>query len=105
MSGLIAHLLRPDALAHDEGGRTRTSSGARRGRSRSSSSSAPEGPSARREAARGGALLDRDAPVDAVLLGRIVARRPVVRAAVVPDDDVARAPPVAVLALGLDHVA
>src|SRR2546427_432320 len=46
---------------------------------------------------RGGALLDRDAPVDAVFLGWIVARRLVVRAAVVPDDDVALAPLVAVL--------
>src|SRR5438477_441633 len=50
-------------------------------------------------------LLDRDAPVDAVFLGWIVARRLVVRAAVVPDDDVALAPLVAVLAAGLDHVA
>src|SRR5204862_1824968 len=48
-------------------------------------------------------LLDRDAPVDAVFLGWIVARRLVVRAAVVPDDDVALAPAVAVLALRLDH--
>src|SRR3989475_11331026 len=54
---------------------------------------------------RGGALLDRDAPVDAVFLGWIVARRLVVRAAVVPDDDVALAPLVAVLAARLDHVA
>jgi len=49
---------------------------------------------------RGGALLDRDAPVDAVFLGRVVARRLVIRAAVVPDDDVALAPLVAVLAAG-----
>src|SRR2546427_10331561 len=53
---------------------------------------------------RGGALLDRDAPVDAVFLGWIVARRLVVRAAVVPDDDVALAPLVAVLARGPGHV-
>src|ERR1700693_176599 len=55
--------------------------------------------------ARGGVLLDRDAPMDAVFLGRVVARRPVVRAAVVPDDDVALAPSVAVLGAGLDHAA
>src|SRR2546428_9657806 len=48
-------------------------------------------------------LLDRDAPVDAVFLGWIVARRLVVRAAVVPDDDVALAPAVAVLPVGMDH--
>src|SRR2546426_4808765 len=54
---------------------------------------------------RGGALLDRDAPVDAVFLGRVVARRLVIRAAVVPDDDIALAPLVAVLTAGLDHVA
>src|ERR1700730_3136208 len=53
---------------------------------------------------RGGALLDRDAPVDAVFLGRVIARRLVIRAAVVPDDDVALAPLVAILAPGLDHV-
>src|ERR1700694_4867850 len=52
---------------------------------------------------RGGALLDRDAPVDAVFLGWIIARRLVIRAAVVPDDDVALAPAVAVLPLRLDH--
>src|SRR5205814_8687186 len=49
------------------------------------------------------ALLDRHAPVDAVFFGRVVGRRLVVRTAVVPDDDVALAPPVTVLALGLDH--
>src|SRR5207237_7932805 len=48
-------------------------------------------------------LLDRDAPVDAVFLRWIIARRLVIRAAVVPDDDVALAPAVAVLALRLDH--
>src|SRR5204862_4584000 len=52
---------------------------------------------------RGGALLDRDAPVDAVFLGWIVARRLVVRAAIVPDDDVAFAPAVTVLPVGSDH--
>src|SRR5256712_6976305 len=41
------------------------------------------------------ALLDRDAPVDTFLLGRVVARGFVVRAAVIPDDDVAFAPLVA----------
>src|SRR6266571_3913639 len=53
--------------------------------------------------ARAGALLDRDAPVDAVFLGRIVARSLVVRAAVVPDHDVALSPRVAVGGLGPDH--
>src|SRR5258705_1202743 len=48
-------------------------------------------------------LFDRHAPVDAVFLGRIVAGRLVVGAAIVPDDDVSLAPAVAVLALGLDH--
>src|SRR2546426_375472 len=51
------------------------------------------------------ALLDRHAPVDAVFLGRIVARRLVIGAAVVPDDDVTLAPFVAVATVGLDHVA
>ena len=41
------------------------------------------------------ALLDRHAPVDAVLFRRVIARRLVVRAAVVPDHDVAHAPLVA----------
>src|SRR5713101_5609016 len=53
--------------------------------------------------ARGGALLDRDAPVDAVFFRRVVARRPVVRAAVVPDDNVALAPGMAVFGPGLNH--
>src|SRR5207249_11941454 len=65
------------------------------------------GPSWRRAAEKVGrhrdALLDRDPPVDAVLFRRVIARRPVVRAAVVPDDDVALAPLVAVLGVGLDH--
>src|SRR5947207_15170529 len=52
---------------------------------------------------RGGALLDRHAPVDALFLGWIVARRLVIRAAVVPDDDVALPPAVTVFALRLDH--
>src|SRR5262249_16616109 len=51
------------------------------------------------------ALLDRHAPVYAVFVRRIVACRLVVRAAVVPDDDVALAPFVGVRGLGLDHVA
>src|SRR5262249_56719093 len=38
-----------------------------------------------------------------VFLGRVVPRRLVVRAAVVPDHDIAAAPAVAVLTLGLDH--
>src|SRR5579863_3792728 len=59
----------------------------------------------RRRAGGRGEFLDRHPPVDAVLLGRVVARRLVVGAAVVPDDDVALPPLVAVLPLGLDHVA
>src|SRR5262249_59102098 len=51
------------------------------------------------------ALLDRHAPVDAVLLGGIGARGLVIRAAVVPDHDVALTPLMAVLPRGLDHVA
>src|SRR5437867_6435598 len=43
--------------------------------------------------------------MDAVFLGWVVTGCTVVRAAVVPDDDVARAPPVAVLAVWLDHAA
>src|SRR5690348_9326992 len=42
--------------------------------------------------------------MDPIFRGRVVARRLVIRAAIVPDDDVALAPPVAVLAVGLDHV-
>src|SRR5437763_13612467 len=53
---------------------------------------------------RGGMLVDRDAPVDSIFFGRVVAGGLVVRAPVVPDDDVALAPSVTVLALGLDHV-
>src|SRR5262245_61507649 len=49
------------------------------------------------------ALFDRHPPVDAVFLGRVIARRLVVRAAVVPDDDVALAPVVPVLRVRLDH--
>src|SRR5512147_2864194 len=56
-----------------------------------------------RERGRPGALLDRHAPVDAVFLRRVVARRPVIGAAVVPDHDVALAPRVAVPGPGLDH--
>src|SRR4029453_7512166 len=48
-------------------------------------------------------LLDRHAPVDAILLGRVITGRLVIGAAIVPDDDVARAPAVAILTLGLDH--
>src|SRR6185369_11513441 len=48
-------------------------------------------------------LFDRHAPVDAILLGRVITSRLVIRAAIVPDDDVARAPAVAILTLGLDH--
>ena len=51
------------------------------------------------------ALLDRHAPVDAVLVRRIVPRRTMIRAAVVPDHDVADPPLVAVFAVRLDHVA
>src|SRR5262249_49221950 len=48
-------------------------------------------------------LVNRYAPVDAVLLGRVIASGEVVGAPVVPDDDVASAPRVAVLAIRLDH--
>ena len=41
--------------------------------------------------------------MDAVLLGRVVAGRPVIGAAVVPDHDVALFPFVMVLGVGLDH--
>src|SRR5262245_38951636 len=50
-------------------------------------------------------VFDRHAPVDTVLFGWVVARRLVIAAAVVPDDDVARVPLVAIRAVGLDHVA
>ena len=42
--------------------------------------------------------------MDAVFLGRVVAGGFVIRAAVVPDDDVPLAPFVAVFRIGLDHV-
>src|SRR3954466_15090377 len=45
-------------------------------------------------------IVDRDAPVDAVFLGRVVAGRLVVRAAIVPDHDVGPAPPAGGLAAG-----
>src|SRR5262245_43683660 len=51
------------------------------------------------------ALLDRHAPVDAVFLRWIVPGGAMVRAPVVPDDDVALLPLVPVFAAGLDHVA
>ncbi len=41
--------------------------------------------------------------MDPVFLRRVVARRLVIGAAIVPDDDVALAPPVSILTLGLDH--
>src|SRR5437762_9491517 len=50
-------------------------------------------------------IVDRDPPVYAVLLWRVVAGGFVIRASVVPDDDVALAPFVAVFGIGLDHVA
>src|SRR5262245_22803810 len=51
----------------------------------------------------GSALLDGDAPVNAVFLGRIVPGRPVIGAPVVPDDDIALAPRMPVLRAGLNH--
>src|ERR1700731_3993561 len=48
-------------------------------------------------------IVDRDAPVDAVFLGRIVTGGAVIGAAVVPDDDVALFPFVVVLGVGRDH--
>src|SRR5436853_593007 len=48
-------------------------------------------------------IVDRDPPVDAVLIGRVVAGRPVVGAAVVPDDDVALLPFVMVFGVGSNH--
>src|SRR5262245_18676503 len=49
-------------------------------------------------------LPDRYAPMDAVFLGRVVAGCLVVRAAVVPDHDIALAPFVRVVGPGLHHV-
>jgi hypothetical protein len=46
-------------------------------------------------------IVDRDAPVDAVLLGRVVAGGAVIRAAIVPDHDVALFPDVMVLGVGV----
>src|SRR5262245_66197826 len=51
------------------------------------------------------ALLNGHAPMDAVFFGWIVAGRLVVRATIVPDDDIALAPLVAVRGVRLDHVA
>ena len=48
-------------------------------------------------------ILDRNAPVDALFFRRVIARRIVVRAAIVPDDDIASAPLVAVLVGRLRH--
>ena len=45
---------------------------------------------------RSRAFLDRDAPVDTIFLGRVVARRLMIRAAIVPDDDISLAPLVAI---------
>ena len=42
--------------------------------------------------------------MDAIFLGRVVARRLVIRAAIVPDDDISLAPLVAILAGRLNHV-
>ena len=50
-------------------------------------------------------FLDRYAPMDAVLVRRVVACRTVIGAAIVPDHDVADAPLVAIFAIRLDHVA
>src|SRR5207253_10260778 len=48
-------------------------------------------------------VIDRDAPMDAVFLGRVVAGRPMIRAAVVPDHDVALMPDVMVFGVGHNH--
>src|SRR5205823_6940972 len=48
-------------------------------------------------------IVDRDPPVDAVLLGRIVAGGAVIGTAIVPDHDVALFPFVMVLGVGCDH--
>src|SRR5271157_162678 len=50
-------------------------------------------------------IVDRNPPMDAVLLRRIVAGRLVIGTPVIPDDDVALAPFVPVFGPGLDHVA
>ncbi|MBV9199071.1 MAG: SDR family oxidoreductase, partial [Alphaproteobacteria bacterium] len=49
-------------------------------------------------------IVDRDPPVDAVFLGRVVAGRPVIGAAVIPDHDIPLAPFMAVFGARLDHV-
>src|SRR5215216_4831982 len=49
-------------------------------------------------------VFDRDAPMYTVFFRRIIARRLVIRATVVPDDDVALAPVVTILTRRLDHV-
>src|SRR5215813_12120723 len=49
-------------------------------------------------------VVDRYPPMDTVFFGRVVARRLVIRAPVVPDDDVALAPFVPVFGIGLNHV-
>src|SRR5258708_27498945 len=48
-------------------------------------------------------IVDRDAPVDAVFLGRVVTGGAVIGAAIVPDHDVALFPFVMVLGIGRDH--
>src|SRR5437667_4004472 len=48
-------------------------------------------------------VIDRDAPMDAIFLGRVVAGRPMIRAAIVPDHDVALAPDMMVFGVGHDH--
>ena len=50
-------------------------------------------------------FLDRHAPVDAILVGRVIAGGAMIGAAIVPDHDVADAPFVAVLAVRLNYVA
>src|SRR5438270_13325277 len=50
-------------------------------------------------------IVDRDPPVYAVLFRRVVAGGFVIRAGIVPDDDVLLAPFVAVFSIWLDHVA
>src|SRR5687767_11373614 len=52
---------------------------------------------------RSAVVFDRYAPVNAVFLRRIVSCRLVIGAAIVPDDDVALAPLVAILARRLHH--
>src|SRR5215210_7834500 len=62
-----------------------------------------DGDCSTRTLARSRVILDRDTPVNAVFLRRIIGRRLVIRAAVVPDHDIALAPLVAILRRRLLH--